>query len=456
MLIVSLGGISGWWLGRSMAQRATREVLVAAKQSQAISALSIALLESLPFGADYLPTSNTLATQRNLLEDIQGLRRFRMQLDSRLSGLLLEGIRPDVHRELEEIRLLTVQSEAQLRSIQNQLPSLAAGPLPPAVLISIIQQPSLRALKRHSVVLNVLLRRLDTQRHFYERQQAEALAAGSGVMVLSLLLAWMGGLLYAWYTGERIMGPISLLEQSMRGWVGSGEMPSVDWEPFQRAPMEIASLASSFDELGRRQSALVERLQEMALTDGLTAVGNRRCFDQALEREWDRMRRQNRPLSLLIIDVDHFKAFNDASGHAEGDQCLIQVASAIRSQARRSSDLTCRIGGEEFALLLPDTAQDHARSIAEQVWQAVRHLAIPHLGLGEGGRVSISIGVATAYPAVEESPQALQLHADLALYQRKNNQGRNGVSVATDPGTLVGRTPGDGQKSAVGTAEGVA
>ena len=216
----------------------------------------------------------------------------------------------------------------------------------------------------------------------------------------------------------------------MGGWVGREDPGPIDLEPFRRAPREIASLADSFHQLGERLAALMLRLEAMALSDSLTQVGNRRRFDQALQQEWGRLRRHRLPLSLLMIDVDHFKAYNDSYGHGEGDRCLVEVAAAIRAQGKRPADLTCRIGGEEFAILLPEVDREGARRIAERTWLAVQDLAIPHRALGRQGRVSVSIGVATAYPADGNEPQLLQLRADRALYHRKKQMGRNGICVS--------------------------
>jgi diguanylate cyclase (GGDEF)-like protein len=279
-------------------------------------------------------------------------------------------------------------------------------------------------------------------------------------MLLALLIAWGGGLVFAWRTSDRILRPLSLLEQTMRGWVGRADLSPVDPAAFERSPREIASLAISFQQLGGRLRALMDQLEDLAHTDSLTGVGNRRRFDLVLQQEWLRLRRVDKPLSLLMIDVDHFKAYNDTYGHGEGDRCLVAVAAAIQSQGRRSSDITCRIGGEEFALLLPETDLEQARVIAEHAWRAVQELAIGHRALGERALVSVSIGVAMAHPALEPTPDALQQRADRALYRRKRTLGRNGVSVECLESGVHAQAPqgsdaGDEPKASQGLASGV-
>ena len=116
---------------------------------------------------------------------------------------------------------------------------------------------------------------------------------------------------------------------------------------------------------------LLSRLESQASTDALTAVANRRRFDEALEQEWRRGLRSGDSLSLLLLDVDHFKLYNDQYGHVQGDGCLRQVASALAGQARRSTDLVCRIGGEEFAVLLPATAEAEALRLAQGIVSAI-------------------------------------------------------------------------------------
>jgi len=176
-----------------------------------------------------------------------------------------------------------------------------------------------------------------------------------------------------------------------------------------------------------------DQLYELATTDGLTGLANRRTFDEALETEWHRTKRALGQLSLLLIDLDHFKGFNDHYGHQVGDDCLRAVASAIQSMVRRPGDVAARYGGEEMAVILPDTDTAGAVLVAENIRTAVEALRIPHVENGPTARfVTISAGVATALSRMGGSiqmPAGLLQAADIALYKAKNN-GRNRVETA--------------------------
>ena len=141
-----------------------------------------------------------------------------------------------------------------------------------------------------------------------------------------------------------------------------------------------------------RLKQAIDRLQRLASTDGLTGVANRRVLDEALDREWRRARRGGHALSLLMLDIDHFKLYNDACGHLMGDRCLVAVAQGLQGCARRPSDLVARYGGGEFAVLLPDTDAAGAQYLAAQVLERLRQLAIEHPAAGTKV-VSASVGV---------------------------------------------------------------
>jgi len=178
----------------------------------------------------------------------------------------------------------------------------------------------------------------------------------------------------------------------------------------------------------RSQRALQQardRLEELSLQDGLTGVANRRCFDQMLELEWNRATRTQQQLSLLLIDVDYFKNLNDRYGHQRGDECLVQIASALKSTVTRSVDLLARYGGEEFAAILPDTNRNGAEAIASRMQEAVRELNIQN-ETSIGRFATISIGIAT-YELPNGSSSAVLVEAsDRALYIAKRN-GRNRI-----------------------------
>lgn len=175
-------------------------------------------------------------------------------------------------------------------------------------------------------------------------------------------------------------------------------------------------------ELRRRQSAEQE-LAQLAATDALTGLDNRRSLDQTLAREWGRAQRSHSDLSLLMLDVDHFKAFNDRYGHPLGDEALRIVARVISDNIRRPGDLAARYGGEEFAVVLPETDNEGARRIAEHIRLAVERQ--PPIRDGTSP-ITISIGLSTWAGTPKSSLEALCSMADKALYQAKS-EGRNRV-----------------------------
>ncbi len=170
------------------------------------------------------------------------------------------------------------------------------------------------------------------------------------------------------------------------------------------------------------------KLQELSSIDGLTGIANRRFFEQFLEKEWKRALRYFRPLSLIMIDIDVFKAFNDNYGHLAGDDCLRQVAQALQDAIKRPGDLVARYGGEEFAVVLPETETDGALSLAETLRLAVESLNINHMFSLVCNIVTASLGVGTMVPDCLTSPKTLIEHADKALYIAKQ-KGRNQVQA---------------------------
>ena len=173
----------------------------------------------------------------------------------------------------------------------------------------------------------------------------------------------------------------------------------------------------------KRQEERLRRANELlarqSTTDGLTGVGNRRLFDQLLQTEWQRAIRAGRPLALLMVDIDHFKQYNDCYGHVSGDDCLRRVATLLRSCAGRGGESVCRYGGEEFAVLLVDTDLAGAQVVAQRCLDSVRLAAIEHVGSPVRRSVSLSIGVAALIPQNGEGAHRLIQTADAALYEAK-------------------------------------
>ena len=185
------------------------------------------------------------------------------------------------------------------------------------------------------------------------------------------------------------------------------------------------------EEQNRKLEHQSRELRRMSMIDGLTGVANRRHFEESLEREWHRSRRApaRHPLALIMVDVDHFKAFNDVAGHVHGDDCLTRIAGALEEAAARPADLAARYGGEEFSILLPDTDQEGAQAIAERIRDNIRRLDIPHPAFDDGRRISVSQGVAVFDPELDRNPSSLVQRCDKALYHAKD-AGRDRIEVA--------------------------
>lgn len=177
--------------------------------------------------------------------------------------------------------------------------------------------------------------------------------------------------------------------------------------------------ANTLQRSQRTQYAQSLMLKHLLSTDAMTGIGNRRRFDDTLDREWRRCSRSGKPLSLLMIDVDHFKAYNDHCGHLEGDDCLRRVAWLLVDSVGRPGDLVARYGGEEFVCLLPEIGEAGARAVATKLSAAIQEAAIPHPAVAEDGRLTISIGVATAADLSMRQPGAVVALADKLLYAAK-------------------------------------
>lgn len=187
-------------------------------------------------------------------------------------------------------------------------------------------------------------------------------------------------------------------------------------------PQEFVAVMRNITE----RKLIEERLFALAHTDGLTGLLNRRAFDESLEREWKRASRDGSQVSLLLLDLDHFKAFNDRYGHPVGDECLRSVSAAVIG-AVRATDVVSRYGGEEFAVVLPNTSAEGAVELAERIRSAIVALRLPHDGRPDGADiVTASIGVATA--AAGRMPESLVHAADTAMYKAKD-AGRNRVAT---------------------------
>lgn len=205
------------------------------------------------------------------------------------------------------------------------------------------------------------------------------------------------------------------------------EMGAVDYitKPFK--PVIVKARVKTHMQLKNK----TDMLNCLASLDGLTQIPNRRSFDSVLEREMKKTARTSSLLSLLMIDIDYFKKFNDTYGHTEGDTCLKEVAATLKKIATRPGDFLARYGGEEFAVILPETDTDGALHIARRAQLSVAKLLIPHSSSEISDHVSISIGVATKQGSKQQNPTEFIGQADAALYNAKK-KGRNCVVSASE------------------------
>jgi len=198
---------------------------------------------------------------------------------------------------------------------------------------------------------------------------------------------------------------------------------------------EVESLIGFMFDISERKKTeqelikLQKELEELSFKDGLTGVANRRMFDSVIETEWLKARQNKQPLSLIIIDIDFFKEYNDFYGHLQGDDCLKQVAETLNNVKARSRDFFGRFGGEEFIMLLPEADENAAWSIAERCRQALFKKQIPHEQSKVSQLLTISLGVSTMIPSQDDEHNELISRADKQLYQAKQ-KGRNCIQSA--------------------------
>ena len=194
---------------------------------------------------------------------------------------------------------------------------------------------------------------------------------------------------------------------------------------------EIAKRQAKEAELLTVQDALNQahrRLEQQVRTDGLTQLANRRHFDEQLNKEWRRHAREAQMLTIVLMDIDYFKKYNDGLGHPEGDACLKQVATLLHQAFNRSGDLVARYGGEEFVVLLANSSAQDAAHQVERLQSLMNQAAIPHPGSDVSPQVTLSMGIASCIPLADDDPWGLVEEADQALYQAKVD-GRNQYRV---------------------------
>jgi diguanylate cyclase (GGDEF)-like protein len=184
--------------------------------------------------------------------------------------------------------------------------------------------------------------------------------------------------------------------------------------------------------LNNRLAEMNRELEKLSTTDSLTGLAIRRSFNEFLSREWLREQRERQPFSVIMIDIDHFKNYNDHYGHLEGDVCLQKVAWALQSALCRPGDLLARYGGAEFVAILPHTDLQGAVELAENLHQRIRELELEHQASLVSSNVTVSAGIASVIPNQNFSPSQVVAMADKALYAAKQ-AGRNQSAIATPP-----------------------
>lgn len=190
----------------------------------------------------------------------------------------------------------------------------------------------------------------------------------------------------------------------------------------------VVEQIAKVEEINQSLEQANEELKKLTNLDGLTGIANRRYHEDIMTREWRRCQRTNSFLAAIMIDIDHFKLYNDHYGHIAGDHCLQQVARELQRGARRVSDSVARYGGEEFVCLMPDCSTEAAVNVADLIRQRIRKLQIPHVTSKIDSILTVSQGVAAMVPSRDTMPSELIRRADIALYQAKK-QGRDRVVV---------------------------
>jgi diguanylate cyclase (GGDEF)-like protein len=213
---------------------------------------------------------------------------------------------------------------------------------------------------------------------------------------------------------------MSEIDDEMKGF----ELGAVDYITKPVQPALVRARAKTHLGL-KRKTDLLERLVSI---DGLTEIPNRRRFDEIVDLEWRRAQRDGQPITLMLMDIDYFKRFNDNYGHALGDECLRAVAGTLQTTLKRPADFVARYGGEEFAAVLPELNGKDAAVVAERLRDAVQGLYIRHDNSHVSAYVTLSIGVATTIPSTSSSHQELIESADTMLYHAKNS-GRNQIAI---------------------------
>jgi len=429
LAIATTGTLLGLWAGNQLWRNSHVRVQVIERELQVIDDLNIRILQALPARNHY-----QASTKISLIQELEMDRQVMKQFIIHLEGIqALEG-KAALAPELKHVLAVLIQnSQALIQGLDESKARLLASSKDPdaqrQIINDLIQANAITRLQNAINQLEQLRSRLSGELESAQEAEERSEALELLIPILSSLMAAGLGLLLAWRTSGLILRPIDRLNRRIAELRASGKL---DLQPLEQknVPAEIRSLNDNFNRLIQRLGDVHAQLEQLSLTDPLTQVGNRRCFDRMLHAEVARHRREGASMALLMLDLDRFKPYNDCYGHPAGDQCLIAVADVLKHLFRRSGDCICRIGGEEFAVVLPRTAIHEAEELALRIVKTTAALNLEHRANPPIGRVSVSVGVSCGRPSESLTGSWLLQAADQALYRCKGELGRNTVACA--------------------------
>jgi diguanylate cyclase (GGDEF)-like protein len=255
----------------------------------------------------------------------------------------------------------------------------------------------------------------DVEQFDLDMARTETIATLSFITLI--VLSIIAGL---WSFNRFLFRPMHVMQNEMERAVQGDFSATVGGHTLK----EFHALASAFNIMVLKVADNIRQLQQLSFVDALTGISNRRQFDLSLQAEWQRAQRSRQDLSLIMLDIDYFKRYNDSYGHLAGDECLRIMGAMLRSVVKRSTDVLARYGGEEFVILLPDTSAQGAGLIAKRIADELARLNLPHKASPLGGKLTVSMGCATCKVSEANKPDILVAAADEALYRAKG-AGRN-------------------------------
>jgi diguanylate cyclase (GGDEF)-like protein len=429
-LAIAAGGmLLGLAVGHLLWRNAQARVEVIEGELKVIDDLNLRIPEAMLADNHYQPLETVAQIDTNLTNDSKSLKQFISHLERLASSQGDSGLAPDMAPVMAN---LISQCRSLLAILEQVDARLNRSGNDPAIKMQAVNS----LLQSDTIVEQACIGELETLRARLTTDLAKVRGAEESAEILELLIPLTTTLLATglalWFslrTSRLILQPIDLLNQRIGELRSTGNL---QLQPLEQGciPHEIRTLNENFNGLIQWLSEVLAQLEKLSLTDSLTQVGNRRCFDQLLYSEVARHRREGTSMALLLLDLDHFKAYNDCYGHPAGDRCLITVAALLKDLFRRSGDQVCRIGGEEFAVILPGTSEKEAECLAGRVVAATVELNLEHRANPPIGRVSVSVGVSSGQPSESLTGSWLLQAADQALYRCKGELGRNTVACA--------------------------